>query len=130
MPKLGDTFLAGNDEEEDYHLHIVITSPDADGNVLLVSVTTLRKWSDKTVVLRVGEHPFIKHDSCIAYQYAIIKDGNELDEALNARPGLRREPLTPAILNRVQRGLLESDFTENGIRHYFRDIYPNPDDLR
>jgi hypothetical protein len=129
MLKLGDTFLAGDDEEENYHLHVVLTPPNADRDVVLVSITTLRRWSDKTVVLAPGDHPFLKHASCVSYQHAIIRNIDQLDAGLRARPGKVREPLNAALLRRIQFGLLESDFTENGVRHFFKEIYPRLEDL-
>jgi len=45
MLECGDTFLTGDDEDEGYHLWIVMTPP-SEGEVVTVSVTTLRKRSE------------------------------------------------------------------------------------
>jgi mRNA-degrading endonuclease toxin of MazEF toxin-antitoxin module len=68
----GDTFLTGDDEDEGYHLWIVLTPP-IEGEVVTVSVTTQRKRSETLVVLKPGDHPFITHPSVIAYAYATIR---------------------------------------------------------
>lgn len=50
------------------HLWIVVTEPDPVSNLCgIVSVTTLRNSKDQTVILRVGDHPFIRHESTIFY---------------------------------------------------------------
>jgi len=52
------------------HLFIILTDPCANGKVLAVPVNSLTKRSDKTCVLKQGEHARIKHDSFAAYYRA------------------------------------------------------------
>lgn len=63
----GDTFLMpAPDGTATPHLWIVTTAPDPlSKRCAIVSVTTLRNSKDQTVTLRVGDHPFIRHDSTI-----------------------------------------------------------------
>lgn len=72
MLNCGDTFLTRDGEGEDFHLWIVITPP-SEGEVVTVSLTTRRKNSETIVVLRKGDHPFIEHESVIAYSYSKIR---------------------------------------------------------
>lgn len=121
MLRAGDTLLLG--PEEDYHLHIILTDANDDGELILASVTTLQKWTkDRTVVLKKGDHPFIQHDSGIAYSFARIVSAAEIESVVSNKPSLVRQPMSPEVLNRVQAGLLESDFTENGVRWFYRDL--------
>ncbi len=61
------------------HLWIIVTQPDPQTHeCAIVSVTTLRNSKDQTVILRVGDHPFIRHDSTIFYGDAMIVDGGGL----------------------------------------------------
>jgi hypothetical protein len=62
MLSCGDTFLTGDEEDEDLHLWIII-SPPKEGEVVTVSVTTRRSKSEALVVLAPGDHPFVKHQS-------------------------------------------------------------------
>ena len=70
----GDTFLMPAPGGRAVpHLWIVVTTRDAaTGECAIVSVTTLRNSKDQTIILRPGDHPFIRHDSTIFYG-----DGND-----------------------------------------------------
>lgn len=120
--KAGDTFLAGKDEDEKLHLRIVVTEPNAEGEVAVVSVTTRRNRSEGLVVLQVGDHPFIRHESVIAFAYAEITSVAGIERAIAAGTARTREPASVALLKRVQAGLLDSDFTPNGVRQFGREI--------
>lgn len=66
------TFLR-KDESRKMHLKIVISDPDPEGMVLVVSVSTIREGvaPDPTCKLNVGDHGFIKVPSYISYYYAM-----------------------------------------------------------
>jgi hypothetical protein len=64
MLNRGDTFLIEDEDGQDCHLWIV-TTPPAEGEVVIVGVTSKRKRSETHVILRKGDHPFIEHDSVI-----------------------------------------------------------------
>jgi hypothetical protein len=116
--------LDGDDAEEDYHLHIVASDQSSDGLVIVVSVSTLYRFADKTVVLKAGEHARVTHESFIAYNFAKAQKVSEIEARLAKLPNLVREPCTPELLKKVQAGILESEQTENGVRHLFRELYP------
>ncbi len=61
-------------------------------------------------MLKSGDHPFIEHESVIAIRNDTAK---------------QREPISRELLTRVQAGLLDSDFTPNGVRQYFREVMEN-----
>lgn len=120
--KAGDTFLAGRDEDEKLHLRIVVTAPNADGEVAVVSVTTRRNRSETLVVLQAGDHPFIQHESVIAFAYAEISSVARIEQTIASGAARSREPVAAALLKRIQAGLLDSDFTPNGVRQFARDV--------
>ena len=122
MLRCGDTFLAGDEGSESLHLHIVATPPNIDGEVLLLSVTTRQRFSDTTVILKPGDHPFIRHDSVIAYNYARVRLVRELEVSIQSKRDLMRTPLKTEVLKLVQEGVLESDFTENGVKHFYKEV--------
>ncbi len=68
--KAGDTFLF-KDKAVDGHLWIIISDPDVDEHrVLFESMTSYDITKEKVCLLDVGDHPFIKHKTCIAYEFA------------------------------------------------------------
>jgi hypothetical protein len=121
MLNCGDTFLIEDEDGLDRHLWIVVTPP-TEGEVIIVSVTTQRKKSEALVVLRKGDHPFISHDSVVAYAYSGIRAVDDIELAIENCTATRREPVPEAILKKVRVGLRDSDFTPNGVRHYYRAV--------
>jgi hypothetical protein len=121
MVNCGDTFLTGEDDDDTLHLWIVLTPP-AEGEVVTVSVTTRTRKSEALVVLQPGDHSFINRESVIAYAYATIRTVEDIEAAIENGSAKPREPVTSAILERVRAGLLESDFTPNGVRHFYRSV--------
>ena len=122
MLTCGDTFLIPKRGEDIEHLWIVITEPDADGNAVCVSVTAKRSYSDTTVVLSAGEHPFIKHESAIHYADARILDLEKVQAALDAHTRTficrSHKPCSEDLLTRVQDGLLKSPYPTKGINSF------------
>ncbi len=123
MGPCGYTYLDGDDSTEDYHLHIIASDQSSDGFVIVVSVSTLYRFADRTVLLRAGEHPRIGHDSFIAYNFAKVQKLSDITARMTTRPKLVKEPCTAELLKKVQAGILESEQTENGVRNLFREIY-------
>jgi len=81
MLTCGDTFLIEDEEGLDSHLWIVLTPPN-EGEVVIVSVTTERRKSEKLVRLKKGDHPFITHDSVIPYSYAKVVTVESIETAI------------------------------------------------
>jgi hypothetical protein len=121
MLNRGDTFLTGDEQDDTLHLWIVLTSP-SEGEVVTVSVTTKRRRSECLVELHAGDHPFIIHDSVVAYSYARIRTVEEIELADASGAAKLREPVSRDLLERVCNGLLDSEFTPNGIRHFYKSI--------
>lgn len=87
-----------------------------------MSVTTRRRKSETLVQLHPGDHPFIVHESVIAYAYARIRTVEEIEVAIATGTAKLREPMSPELLGRICNGLIDSDFTPNGIRHFYKSI--------
>jgi hypothetical protein len=121
MVACGDTFLSGDDEFDDYHLNVIITPPNA-GEVVTVSVTTLRKRSEKLVRVLPGEHPFITHESVVAYIYSRIRKVADIESAIETENATACAPVTPQLLAKIRRGFLESEFTPNGVKQLYKTI--------
>jgi hypothetical protein len=121
-----ETRFAGDTEYDQYHLWIILTPPAA-GTVVTVSLTTRRKRSDPLVVVKPGEHPFVKCESVIAYGYASVRHVGDIEKAISNGTAIKKERVSADILRRARSGLLESDFTPIGVRHLYREFMADQD---
>ena len=98
----GFCFL-GEPEGGKRHLKIVLSEPNRDKLVVVVTVTSLReaKWKDTSCVLREGDHPFIRHDSFVAFSKAQVVPALEILRKLHSGELVRKEELEPAVFDRV-----------------------------
>ena len=121
--RCGDTFLMpAPGGVGTPHLWIVITEPDSVSNLCaIVSVTTLRNSKDQTVLLRAGDHPFIRHDSTIFYGDAMIVDAIRLENEIAAGLAVRRDQCPAATLKLVQQGVSASPFTRPKFLRFCRE---------
>ena len=104
------------------HLWIVVTQPDPETHLCaIVSVTTSRNSKDQTVILRPGDHPFIRHESTIFYGDAMIVNAPRLDAEIAAGLALVRESCSEQTLKLLQDGVLASPFTRPKILRFCRD---------
>jgi hypothetical protein len=119
----GDTFLMpAPGGPVTPHLWIVVTQPDSQTHLCaIVSVTTLRNSKDQTIILRPGDHPFIRHDSTIFYGDAMIVDARRLDAEIAAGLALSRERCPHPTLKLVQDGVIASPFTRPKVVRFCRD---------
>lgn len=110
------------------HLHIILNDPvvlQSYGNqpqVLLASVTSIKpgKQHDSTVVLNIGDHPFIEHPSYIAYSFADIKPAT-----IVAKLGTGHEPISEQLLERIICGAFLSPKVRNFVKDALKQIYPD-----
>jgi len=121
--KCGDTFLTGDGNEDNFHLWVVLTSPN-EGEVVTVCLVTAHKRSERLVVLYKGDHPFIQHESAIAYRFSQIRLVEDIQELLRSGAAKPRDPVSLELLQKIRAGLLDSDFTPNGVRAYYRLVMP------
>jgi len=117
----GDTLLipAPGTSDETPHLWIVVTEPDP--LCVIVCLSTLRYNKDQTVLLRRGEHNFIKHDTTVLYEYAMIADANHLRQQVLDHLALPGDPCDPQILRLVQDGVLASPNTPAKVERFYRE---------
>ena len=129
----GNTFLK-NDEQKfqnkstiknmkkAHHLYIVISDPDEDGNVLVVSINTLRRESrqDKSCVLDRNDHDFIKNKSIVRYDKVVI-----VSQILLVKMSLKglivmKEDLRKAVLKRIQKGAKMTKMIRKKFKEYYQ----------
>jgi hypothetical protein len=120
----GDTFIISGHGQRSPHLWVLLWGPAGSADAFLsVSLTTLRPHSDGTCVVKVGEHPFIKHDTCVMYADTRRITQEKLDLAVAAHRAFSQEPVSPELLSRLRAGLFASAFTPRTFVDMARDIF-------
>ena len=111
MVKPGDTFYDASGII-DGHLWVVISDPSAypDDKVLIVNLTSWKSDRDQSCTLEAGEHPFIKHKTCVNYRESRLVDTADLDRAVQRGSLKKREQISPALLDRIRKGAARSEF--------------------
>ncbi len=112
--QLGSTLLMPSGGLD--HLHIVCSDPlnfpgRANGSCLLVNVTTVVSKCDRTVVLNVGDHPFITHESFVYYKKAFIDTATALQSLVAKGVYKPHSPADRALVKRIIACMDRSDFT-------------------
>jgi hypothetical protein len=119
----GDTFLMPAGPQGFEHLWIFVTDPDTDTNeAVIVSVTTLRNAADQTVILRRGDHGFIRHDSAVYFGDARIIDATKVDSDISEGRLRAHDPCSATLIGEIASGLLCSSFTPKKILTFLRLI--------
>lgn len=117
----GDTFVLRKPGRNSIpHLWVVVTDPDDDGKVVIASLTTRRPHSDDTVILRRGDHLFIRHETVIFYRDAQMPMASDLMNAVHGGAATMHAPFHLDILTDIQEGLDRSPHTPNHIKEYVR----------
>ncbi len=113
------TFL--KDDPGKKHLRIVISDPDPDDNVLVVSVNTFdeNKRNDTSCILNKGDHEFIKHKSYINYYKS--EEYNYWKINYQEMKGLiiPKEEISDILLHDIQEGAKKSRLLPGKFRKFF-----------
>lgn len=121
--RAGQTLFLSQSRKNVTHLWVVASDPFGDpGQVVLVSLSTLRKGSDTTVVLKRGDHPFIKQDTVVYYSDTRVKMVHQLEALLDAGGANYHADCSPELLQRIQAGIQASPLTEPWIKETCKRI--------
>ncbi|HZR33316.1 MAG TPA: hypothetical protein VFA76_15835 [Terriglobales bacterium] len=111
------------EDEDGYERHLwIIVSPPTNGEMVVVCVTTQHEKSEVLVKLQKGDHPFLKWESVISYRYSKITSIDTIENAIANGMAKANAPVSEALLSRAQAGLIDSDFTPNEVRHYYKGL--------
>lgn len=101
------------------HLWVVLTDPDGDPpQVAIANLTSRKSDSDATVILSVGDHSYIRHETVVYYADARLATVESL-EKIAQFPGYGfHDDCSPELLKRIQDGLLASRHTPKKIKDY------------
>lgn len=91
--------------------HLMVCLAITGGGAVIVPIVSRHDHSDTACVLNVGDHPFIRHESCAAYDF--IKSIPVAAIEADAKSGLLRPQasVSAEVLVRLQVGLVTSDET-------------------
>ena len=102
--KVGGTFFLHN-RAADRHLWVILSDPTVDADrVLFVSMTSFDVTKESVCLIHRGEHPFVTHEPCIAYDIIRV---TRLDQLVKLRDqGLlsASHPASDELLARIRRG--------------------------
>ena len=122
----GTSFLSGGNLTEILHLHVVISDADEEFNCLVVPVTTWRedngkplRWQDKSCVLQVGAHPFIRHKSWIFYARARAMSFKEIYDGIRNGLLVEKEKMSDIMVLEIQQGAKDTKFLPGELKHFF-----------
>jgi hypothetical protein len=73
------------------------------------------------VVLREGEHPFVRHDTAVLYMYAEIANVDQLQTQISNGCAIAHDPCRADLLKLIQDGIFASYFTPRKIQTFCRD---------
>ncbi len=103
---------------------MVLTAETPDGNVAVANFTThdleTRRCGERCVVVRPGEHPYPRRDSCISYRHASLTSLEWLGRGVENRTYTMREPLGSQLLARIRQGALDSPLTPREVKTAIR----------
>jgi hypothetical protein len=106
------------------HLWFVLADPHGKPpRVVAVMLRSVTRFTDPTLILRPGAHPFIRHDSAVHYSSARWLNVSAILRAMSDGKCHLKEDMTDELLQRVRNGLLESPFTINALRDQCRDLF-------
>lgn len=88
---------------EDPHLWVILTSPFNDPPVIIMAMLTTKKsYSDTTVELNIGDHPFITHPTVVSYMDANCFKVDELEKGIKSGMVKPNEPFTRPVLEKIK----------------------------
>ena len=115
--RAGDTFLLTRGTGEVPHLWVILWGPAGGAQAFLSAyLTTLRAHSDRSCILNRGEHPFLQHETAVAYGAVQRWTAERLDELVAASIARPRPPVSAAVLQRLRAGFFASPRTPHALR--------------
>ena len=117
---LGDTFINLNPDSPE-HLWVVASLPTPDGSLVILNLTSHRPGCDETCVVEPSEHPFVKHRSVVAYARGQCFPAHAVKYMQARKLYQPHQPVSAALLERIQRGALASEFTPQKLQAIIRE---------
>ena len=106
------------------HLWFALSSPNADGEIAIANLTTHRPQQpghEDCLVLHRGDHPYIRHDSCIYFRGARLISAEWLESRVVVGASPRHETATPELLHKIQIEALANREVDATVKRAIRD---------
>jgi hypothetical protein len=117
MIAAGSTMLLAEPPHLKPHLWFVLTDPFGQPpQVVAVMLRTVKSYTDTTVILQAGDHPFIRHPSSVHYSTARAFKITAIDRTIASGHCHLRQPATAQLLETLRKGFAESPYTVNAVR--------------
>jgi hypothetical protein len=101
----GDTFLMP--DAIGMHLYCVLAVLE-DRSIIVCHLTTLRARTERTCILREGDHPFIDRDTAVHYTATHLCQAGEPLAAFERQIRKAYGPLKADVLDRMRKGAMAS----------------------
>jgi hypothetical protein len=110
------------------HLHFVCSDPFTKqdyppDSCLVVNVSSVVPKCDTTLILKVGDHPFISHDSFVYFKMAHLKQARDMETLV--RQGVYRvaENADRSLIKRIVVCMETSNFASMDMARIAREVY-------
>ena len=126
--RAGSTLYLQDPDNPHPHLWLVLTDPTGDPEwVLTVMFTTHKSYTDDTLILKPGDHPFVKHPTSVHYSTAECRQVQRILKQMRTGRCHLRESLSPSLLRQAQRGFLRSPRSVRGLVEKCKPLMPDFD---
>ena len=118
---IGDCFVNKAAPRLPSHLWIVVSDPSLDAdNVLIVNATDISNHDDHSCILTAADHPWLKKDSCVAYQWAKNTSVASLQQAASLGSLMMQARVSEDVLQRIHLVAQLSDELKGSHRELLR----------
>lgn len=123
MIDAGSTFQVGSPGSSlDTHLWIVVSEPSvAPDTVVIVNFTSWSEDEDQGCVVKLGEHPFVRHKTCVKYVGAKLTSAQQLKMLIGAGKLRPNAAVSSKLLERIRQGAAKSEYFPLGYRRILED---------
>ncbi len=105
------------------HLFVICNDTCIDGKNLIVPLVTWKNsYSDDACVLDVGDHPFIRHRSCIQYRSTRLEMAENIMKGINSNTFIRHTDFTEFHFLKIKNGIVRSKHTPRKFKNYAYDV--------
>ena len=120
----GTCILLPKPRQDIKHLWVVLTKPEGEpAQVVIVNLTTRRQGSDTTVVLKPGDHRFIRQETVVNFSDARFDPVGPLEKISELVGYEFDDDCSDELLQRIREGLLHSPFTPKNILAYCKSRF-------
>jgi hypothetical protein len=89
---------------------MVISDPRQNPDrIVIVNFTSQHRLAEQTCLLRAGEHPFVRHETCVSYRDAILVTADGLEMLAEDGKLAWDQPLSQELLDCIRQKAPDSE---------------------